>query len=156
MRKVAVLMVALVAAVSLAAPAMAAGDPLKTLTRKVTALEKQVKALRADLAETRGRVAAVETTTDCLGPVVPISQFGGVFNGVPEGYLYGIGQTVYMTTGLDLVADTTGLVPGEDYGLMMTWAGSCASDPPAVARRSLGAVQRTDTSRAVARLGSYH
>jgi hypothetical protein len=63
--------------------------------------------------------------------VAPIAQYGGIFNGVPEGYIYGIGQSLYMTTGLDFVADTTGLVPGVDYGLVMTWAGSCASNPPA-------------------------
>ena len=135
MRKLSILIVAILAAACLASPAMAA-DPVKALTKRVTALEKQVRTLRTELDTAQSRLAAVESTTNCLGPVFPLAQYGGVFNGVPEGYIYGVGSTpqLYMTTGLDFVPDTNGLVPGVDYGLMMTWSGSCASTPPDPAR----------------------
>ena len=143
MRKLSILIVAILAAACLASPAMAA-DPFKALTKRVVALEKQVRTLRCDLDTAKSRLAEVETTTECLGPVFPIAQYGGVFNGVPEGYLYNIGQETFMTTGLDLVYDTSGQVPGVDYGLMMTWSGSCASNPPGFALRSLRVMPRAE------------
>jgi hypothetical protein len=42
-----------------------------------------------------------------------------------------------MTTGLDLIEPTPDLTPGSDYGLVMTWAGSCANEPPATLRVQL-------------------
>ena len=119
MRKIYAVTAAILAAGCLASSATAAPDPIKTLNRKVTALEKQVKTLRTGLGE-------AQSTLDCLGPVVPVAQFGGVFNGVPEGYLYGVGdgaaQQLFFTTGLDLI-NPTGLTAGTDYGLLMTWLG---------------------------------
>ena len=153
MRKLSILIVAVLAAACLASPAMAA-DPVKTLTKRVTALEKQVRTLRTELDTAQSRLAAVESTTDCLGPVFPLAQYGGVFDGVPEGYVYGVGSTpqFFMTTGLDFVPDTNGLVPGVDYSLMMTWSGSCASTPPEPAR-VLGPVRRAAAGDHLTRLG---
>jgi hypothetical protein len=153
MRKIALFVTALVATACLASPAMAA-DPVKALTKRVTALEKQVRTLRGELDDARSRLAAVETTTDCLGPVVPLAQYGGVFNGVPEGYVYGVGSTpqLFMTTGLDFVPDTNGLVPGVDYGLMMTWSGRCAATAPAPAR-PLGVLRQASAARTPLRFG---
>ena len=144
MRKLSILMAAIVAAACLASPAMAA-DPVKTLTKRVTALEKQVRTLKGELDQAQERLA-------CLGPVAPVAQYGGVFNGVTEGYLYAIGETVWVTTSLDFVMDTTGLVPGTDYGLMMTWSPSCASTPPAPAR-ALGPLRQAQAERPMTRLG---
>jgi hypothetical protein len=117
MRKLSILMVAILAAACLASPAMAA-DPVKALTKRVTALEKQVKTLRTELDTAQSRLAAVESTTNCLGPVFPLAQYGGVFNGVPEGYIYGVGSTpqLYMTTGLDFVPTRTGSCPASTTG----------------------------------------
>lgn len=129
MRKLYVLTAATVATACLASPAMAAGDPIKTLSKKVAALQSQVKALRADLAD-------AQSTLDCLGPLAPVARFGGVFNGVPEGYIYGVGQQEFLTTGLDLI-NPSGLTPGRDYAQMMTWAPGCASEPPALYRTQL-------------------
>jgi hypothetical protein len=153
MRKLSILIVAILAAACLASPAMAA-DPVKALTKRVTALEKQVRTLRSELDTARTRLSAVESTTDCLGPVFPLAQYGGVFNGVPEGYVYGVGSTpqFFMTTGLDFVPDTTGLVPGVDYDLMMTWSGSCASTPPDSAR-VVGPLRRATAGDHLTRLG---
>jgi hypothetical protein len=102
MKKIYALTAAILAAACLASPAMAA-DPIETLTKKVTALEKSVKSLKTQLGE-------AQATLDCLGPVFPVAQDGGTFNGVLEGYLYSVGQSLFVTTGLDLVPDTTGLV----------------------------------------------
>ena len=151
MRKLSILIVAILAAACLASPAMAA-EPVKALTKRVTALEKQVRTLRTELDTAQSRLAAVESTTNCLGPVLPLAQYGGVFNGVPEGYIYKIGQEMFMTTGLDFVPDTTGLVPGVDYGLMMTWSGSCASTPPGPAR-VVGPLRRAVPGDHLTRLG---
>ena len=151
MRKLSILIAAIVAAACLASPAMAA-DPVKALTKRVTALEKQVRTLRSDLDTARARLQVVEATTDCLGPVAPVAQYGGVFNGVTEGYLYAIGETVYVTTSLDFVTDTAGMVPGVDYGLMMTWSGRCASTPPDPAR-ALDALRQSQAGRPLTRLG---
>ena len=154
MRKLSILIAAIVAAACLASPAMAA-DPVKTLTKRVTALERQLKTLKGELNTARARLQVVEATTDCLGPVAPVAQYGGIFNGVPEGYVYGVGQGAaaqfFMTTGLDFVPDTTGFVPGVDYDLMMTWSGRCASTPPDPAR-ILGPAQRAATDH-LTRLG---
>ena len=151
MRRFYVLALALVAAATLASPALAA-DPVKALTKRVTALERQLKTLRGELDQARSRLAAVETTADCLGPVHPFAQYGGVFNGVTEGYLYAVGETVYVTTSLDFVMDTTGLVAGNDYGLMMTWSPTCASTPPAPAR-AFGALRQAEAERPFLRFG---
>jgi len=147
MRKIYAVTAAILAAGCLASSATAAPDPIKTLNRKVTVLEKQVKALRTDLAE-------AQSTLDCLGPVVPVAQFGGTFNGVPEGYVYGVGdgaaQQFFFTTGLDLI-NPTGLTAGVDYGLMMTWSGGCDDDPPASYRVQLRPVSADAAGRAMAR-----
>jgi hypothetical protein len=154
MRTLYVLVAAIVAAVCLASPAMAA-DPIKTLTKKVTALEKTVKTLKADLTDAEEQLGEAQATLDCLGPVFPVAQFGGVFNGVPEGYLYGVGQNLQSlgyTTALDLFEPAPNEVPGTDYGLMMTWAGSCASEPPATLRAQLRPLSADDAGRILTRL----
>ena len=147
MRKIYAVTAALLAAACLASSASAAADPIKTLNRKVTVLEKQVKALRTDLAD-------AQSTLDCLGPVVPVAQFGGVFNGVPEDYVYGVGdgaaQEFFFTTGLDLI-NPMGLTPGEDYAPVMTWAGGCADDPPEELRDQLRPLPSVVAARAIAR-----
>jgi hypothetical protein len=144
MRRLSILTAAIVAAACLASPAMAA-DPVKTLTKRVTALEKQVRTLKGELDQAQERLA-------CLGPVLPFAQYGGVVNGIAQGYLYAIGETVYVTTSLDFVGVTAGMVPGVDYGLMMTWAPSCASTPPAPAR-ALGALRQPQAGRPLLRFG---
>src|SRR5262245_35817127 len=156
MRKLSILMVAILAAACLASPAMAA-DPVKALTKRVTALERQVKTLRTEVDTAQSRLAAVESSPACLGPWFRLAQSGGVFNGVPEGYIYGVGSTpqLYMTTGLDFVPETNGLVPGVDYGLMMTWSGSCASTPPDAAR-VVGSLRRPVAGDHLTRLGWSH
>jgi hypothetical protein len=151
MRKLYAIVAAILAAACLASPAMAA-DPIKTLTKKVIALEKSVKTLKADLSDAEEQLGKVQETLDCLGPVVPVAQFGGVFNGVSEGYVYGIGQDYFFTTGLDLIDPQPNLVPGEDYGLLMTWAGTCANDPPATPRVQLRPLAAHDTGRALMKL----
>ena len=93
MRKIYAVTAAILAAGCLASSATAAPDPIKTLNRKVTALEKQVKTLRTDLVE-------AQSTLDCLGPVVPVARYGGVFNGVAQGYVYRIGDPTQVE-GLD-------------------------------------------------------
>lgn len=146
MRKIYAVTAAILAAGCLASSATAAPDPIKTLNRKVTALEKQVKTLRTDLGE-------AQATLDCLGPLIPVAQFGGVFNGVPEGYIYQIGvppQVMGLTTGLDLV-NPSGQTPGEDYAPVMTWASSCADSPPSTLRVQLRPVSADVAGRAMAR-----
>ena len=123
-----------------------AADPVKTLTKRVTALEKQVRTLKGELDQ-QGP-GALGLSRACR----PVAQYGRVFNGVTEGYLYAIGETVWVTTSLDFVMDTTGLVPGTDYGLMMTWSASCASTPPAPAR-ALGPLRQAQAERPMTRLG---
>ena len=146
MRKIYAVTAAILAAGCLASSATAAPDPIKTLNRKVTALEKQVKTLRTDLGE-------AQSTLDCLGPVVPVARYGGVFNGVAQGYVYRIGdptQVEGLTTGLDLI-NPVGLTPGEDYAPLMTWAPSCADDPPTTLRVQLRPVSADAAGRAMAR-----
>jgi hypothetical protein len=146
MRKLSIAIAAVVAAGCLASAATAAPDPIKTLNRKVAALQNQVKTLRADLNE-------AQDTLDCLGPLLPMAQFGGVFNGVPEGYVYGIGSPpqLGLTTGLDLV-NPSGQTPGEDYAPVMTWAPSCAGDPPSALRVQLRSRPAASAGRVIARL----
>jgi hypothetical protein len=154
MRKLYPFVAAIVAAACLASPAMAA-DPIKTLTKKVTALEKSVKTLKADLSDAEEQLGEAQATLDCLGPVMPTAQFGGTFNGVPEGYLYGVGQnlsSLFLTTGLDWIEPTPDLTPGTDYLLMMTWAGSCASEPPATLRAQVRPLAAHDAGRTLTRL----
>ena len=51
MRKLSIAIAAVVAAACVASSATAAPNPIKSLNRKVAALQNQVKALRADLNE---------------------------------------------------------------------------------------------------------
>ncbi len=146
MRKIYAVTAAILAAGCLASSATAAPDPIKTLARKVTALEKQVKTLRTDLGE-------AQATLDCLGPVVPVGQFGGTFNGVPEGYVYAVGQPVqqaFLVTALNLI-NPTGLTAGRDYAPLLSWAPSCADNPPDTFRVELRPLPSDVATRAIAR-----
>ena len=96
MRKIYAVTAAILAAGCLASSATAAPDPIKTLNRKVTALEKQVKTLRTDLGE-------AQATLGCLGPIYPIARYAG--------YLDGDIQSPLITTALDQPESTNGLTP---------------------------------------------
>ena len=147
MRKIYAVVAAVLAMACLASSASAAADPIKVLNRKVATLEKQVKTLRTSLTE-------AEETKVSLGPLVPVAQYGGVFNGVPEGYVYGVGQggaaQLFLTTGLDLI-NPSGLTPGEDYAPVMTWAGRCAGNPPDTFRIHLRPLPSDAAAREIAR-----
>ncbi len=125
---------AIVATVALAAPtaAFAAQPTLAQLSRKVTTLQQKVTKLERRVAELE------EGLWYCIFPT-PVTQYGGLAD---EGYMYAVGQTVYLETALDLVDDTTGLVPGQDFGFFAEIDPECAT---VAARASEGwSVQRRD------------
>ena len=69
---------------------MAVGDPIKTRSKSVGGCSTaRRKGCARDLAH-------AQSTFDCLGPLAPVARFGGVFNGVPEGYIYGVGQQEFF------------------------------------------------------------
>ena len=128
MRKIYAVTAAILAAGCLASSATAAPDPIKSLNRKVTALEKQVKTLRTDLGE-------AQTTLDCLGPLWPVARYGGT----TEGYFWANMQTQlgFATTALDQPESLTGLTPGVEFVLAMSWDPSCTDYPSRPTLRTL-------------------
>lgn len=149
MRKLYVLVAAIVAAACLASPALAA-DPIKTLTKKVTALEKTVKTLRADLGEAEEQLESAEATLACLGPLYPVARYGTA----SEGYVYANVQTqaAFVTAALDQPESTSGLTPGTDFMLAMSWDPSCASTPPGQPVQKLRPVTSLETGRVLRRV----
>lgn len=74
----------------------------------------QFNALKSKITGLQGQVRSLQGQLSCLTPY-PITSYGDGVNGT-HGYLYGAPDgTVFATTGLDWVYDTSGLTAGTDF-----------------------------------------
>jgi hypothetical protein len=108
----------------LAPPAGAAVPTPQQLQKKITALTQKVTKLERRLNDLEQLVLGNTIGLSCLQLVSPISQYGGFAN---EGYVYAVGQNLFIESALDLVPDTTGLVPGTDFAWIPEVDPACVS-----------------------------
>jgi hypothetical protein len=62
-----------------------------------------------------------------------VARFGGFAD---EGYVYQVGQTAILVAALDILDDTTGLVPGQDFGFFAEIVPECVLDAVGRSRAS--------------------
>jgi hypothetical protein len=125
---------ALAAAALTGPPALSAAPPttsqlmrkITSLTQKVTKLQKRVTTLEDDFARLEADVASCFIAT-------PVARFGGFAD---EGYVYQVGQTAILVSALDILDDTTGLVPGQDFGFFAEIVPECVLDAVGRSRAS--------------------
>jgi hypothetical protein len=116
------LAVAAPASASTASQLRLAQHDIRILRQQVTALSDAVSRLSFQSEKRDAALTAATAFADCHQRSIPVGRWGSS----ASGYVYGIlGVSLFQTSALDVVVNTTGLTAGQDYVWLNVTDGAC-------------------------------